>query len=174
MSRVRVPSPAPFPTLRPRSFEDGSSPSPPGLSILQRAKSVPRLRQRSPVSRWKMLWMKCFARRDDDERMGPIYFLGGTSNTGKTTCARKLADTFGLAHCQVDEIRNRLRHEAPPMTPSTISRTVGGSTHRPKRASNTRSMARAGPASTVSHPGLRHVRRTHVLFGIRRIASKET
>jgi 2-phosphoglycerate kinase len=46
-----------------------------------------------------------------------VFLLGGTSNAGKTTCARQLAERFGLEYCSVDEVRGRLQAAAPATDP---------------------------------------------------------
>jgi 2-phosphoglycerate kinase len=46
-----------------------------------------------------------------------VFLLGGTSNAGKTTCARQLAERFGLECCSVDDVRRKLQAAAPATDP---------------------------------------------------------
>ena len=49
--------------------------------------------------------------------MGRIYLLGGTSNSGKSTCARELTQVHRLMHYEVDPIRGALQMALPPSDP---------------------------------------------------------
>jgi 2-phosphoglycerate kinase len=49
--------------------------------------------------------------------LGRLFLLGGTSNAGKTTCARLLAEQFGLQYCSVDDVRGGLQSAAPQTHP---------------------------------------------------------
>ena len=49
--------------------------------------------------------------------MSEIYLLGGTSNAGKSTCARQLAAQFRLVHVEVDTVRGPLQAAAPKADP---------------------------------------------------------